>query len=411
MRTSFKADDVTLLLKDITGLIRPQGTAEREAAIQGGAHYSEMLPIEYRPTGEYLAVYSSALANFAPLTAAAVASVTGQILSGRDAPTAIVSLARAGTPIGVLIKRYAKQAFGIDLRHYSISIIRGRGIDANAMDYILSRHRPGQLQFVDGWTGKGAIRAELDAALEAYPGVPRGLAVLSDPAFVARKYGTRQDFLIPSSCLNSTVSGLISRTVCRPDIIGGGDFHGAVYYEEFADEDRTYEFIEAVEKHFCITESPAIASAAPDASGEAPLPSAHAASGEEPGPSAHDASGGAPVPSGATCGTGPSGAAPAPASPSRPAAGPAPLSRGAAEAARIAADFGIRDINLVKPGIGEATRVLLRRLPWKILVHSLSDSEHLSHIYRLAEEKGVEIAVYPLECYRACGLIQSLTDI
>jgi hypothetical protein len=387
MRTSFKTDDVTLLLKDITGLIRPQGTAEREAAIQGGAHYSEMLPIEYRPTGEYLAVYSSALANFAPLTAAAVASVTKQILSGRDAPTAIVSLARAGTPIGVLIKRYAKQAFGIDLCHYSISIIRGRGIDANAMDYILSRHRPGQLQFVDGWTGKGAIRAELDAALEAYPGVPRGLAVLSDPAFVAQKYGTRQDFLIPSSCLNSTVSGLISRTVCRPDIIGGSDFHGAVYYEEFADEDRTYEFIETVEKHFCISESPVPASATPDASGKAPATS------------------------GATCSTGPSNAAPAPASPSRHAAGPVPLSRGAAEAARIAADFGIRDINLVKPGIGEATRVLLRRLPWKILVHSLSDSEHLSHIYRLAEEKGVEIAVYPLECYRACGLIQSLTDI
>jgi hypothetical protein len=33
--------------------------------------------------------------------------------------------------------------------------------------------------------------------------------------------------------------------------------------------------------------------------------------------------------------------------------------------------FGIRDVNLVKPGIGEATRVLLRRLPWKVLVHSL----------------------------------------
>ena len=43
-----------------------------------------------------------------------------------------------------------------------------------------------------------------------------------------------------------------------------------------------------------------------------------------------------------------------------------------------------------RPGsdIGEATRVLLRRVPWKVLVHSLSDEDHLGHLYQLAEEKG-----------------------
>ncbi|MET7778785.1 cysteine protease StiP domain-containing protein, partial [Streptomyces sp. NPDC005388] len=31
----------------------------------------------------------------------------------------------------------------------------------------------------------------------------------------------------PSACLNSTVSGLISRTVLRSDLVGEYDFHGA----------------------------------------------------------------------------------------------------------------------------------------------------------------------------------------
>ena len=76
----------------------------------------------------------------------------------------------------------------------------------------------------------------------------------------------------------------------------------------------------------------------------------------------------------------------------------------------LCARFGIADRNLVKPGIGEATRVLLRRVPWKILVHSLGDEEHLGHIYQLAREKEVALEEYPLEHYRACGLIRAMAD-
>ncbi len=134
--------------------------------------------------------------------------------------------------------------------HYTISIIRDRGIDRNAMDYILARHRPGSIQFVDGWTGKGAIQRQLNAAMEDYPGVDPSLAVLSDPACVAGKYGTRDDFLIASSCLNSTISGLLSRTFLRTDIIGAEDFHGAVFYRELQDQDLTNSFIGAIERRF-----------------------------------------------------------------------------------------------------------------------------------------------------------------
>jgi len=64
----------------------------------------------------------------------------------------------------------------------------------------------------------------------------------------------------------------------------------------------------------------------------------------------------------------------------------------------------------VKPSIGETTRVLLRRVPWKILVHSMDDEENLGHIYQLAKEKNVDIEIYPLENYKACGLIKTMAD-
>ena len=69
------------------------------------------------------------------------------------------------------------------------------------------------------------------------------------------------------------------------------------------------------------------------------------------------------------------------------------------------------DINFVKPGIGEATRVLLRRLPWKLLVREdQTDAPELAHLYQLAKEKGVTVEPYPLKNYKACGIIKKLAD-
>ncbi len=347
---SYLPEDVTVLLKDITGLVEPLGTKEREARIQSGVHYSEMLPLEYEPSAEYLAIYERALSLYSKITANAVADCAMKIYAEKGENAVLVSLARAGTPIGVLIKRYFKFRLGIDVPHYTISIIRGRGIDENAVNYILARHSPKAIQFVDGWTGKGAIQRELIKAMEKFPEISAGLAVLSDPAYVAEKSGTHEDFLIASSLLNSTVSGLLSRTFLRSDIIGENDFHGAAFYKELSAKDRTYEFINAVEQNF-------------DRFREIPKENS-----------------------------------------------PENKRSGIDEVNEIAERFFINDINLIKPSIGEATRVLLRRVPWKILVHSLSDSEHLSHLYRLAEEKGVKIEEYPLKNYRACGIIRELAD-
>jgi len=64
MNSSFKPEDVTLLLKDITGLIEPTPTKEREKLIQSGTHYSEMLPLEYRPSADYIQYITTKILNF-----------------------------------------------------------------------------------------------------------------------------------------------------------------------------------------------------------------------------------------------------------------------------------------------------------------------------------------------------------
>lgn len=347
---TYKESDVTLLLKDITGLVTPQTTEERERLIQSGIHYCEMLPIEYEPSESYMLAFTRALDLYKSTTAYAVASLAQQIYKLKGKDTVLVSLARAGTPISILLKHYIKKKYGVDVPHYSISIIRGKGIDTNAMDYILQRHAPESIQFIDGWTGKGAITRQLEAAMTAYPAVDPGVAVLSDPAHIAQLCGTHNDFLIASCCLNSTVSGLLSRTFLRDDIIGKNDFHGAAFYSELMDKDLTYTFIDTVESEFTFDDiEPEVTE----------------------------------------------------------------LTHGTAfnEVKSICEQFGIDDINLVKPSIGEATRVLLRRVPWKVLVHSLDDNKHLGHLYQLAAEKNVPLEVYPLKHYRACGIIKSMGDV
>ena len=82
------------------------------------------------------------------------------------------------------------------------------------------------------------------------------------------------------------------------------------------------------------------------------------------------------------------------------------------EVKEIAKYFQINDINFIKPGIGETTRVLLRRVPWKILIDErYRDDNQLGHIVRLAQEKNVPIEYYPLKHYKCCGIIKRIADV
>jgi hypothetical protein len=267
-----------------------------------------------------------------------VGVVTELALAARDRRPVLVSLARAGTPVGILMRRWALLRKEIELPHYSVSIVRGRGIDTVALDYIVARHDPRDVLFVDGWTGKGAIAAELTAALAGYaaaggPSLSDDLAVIADPG-CCRGFGTRQDILVPSACLNSTVCGLVSRTVLNDELIRPGMFHGAKVYSELAGADRSARFLDAVSGQF-----PRVAAAV-----AARWPAALAADRQV-------------------------------------------TFAGRAVVDRIQAEYGLASPHLVKPGAGEATRVLLRRLPWLVLVRP-DCRDMLEHLLLLATERG-----------------------
>ena len=129
MKSSYKESDVIFLLKDVTGLVEPLPSVEREKLIQSGMHYSEMLPIEYIPTEEYMKIYFDSFKVFGQKMADSLASLADKVIEKRGKNVVLVSLARAGTPIGVLLKRYIKWKYETDVAHYSVSIIRDRGID------------------------------------------------------------------------------------------------------------------------------------------------------------------------------------------------------------------------------------------------------------------------------------------
>ncbi|MFC9628816.1 phosphoribosyltransferase [Streptomyces mirabilis] len=356
--SSYAPDEVGWLLQDLSDVTLEAPTEEREEAIQsGGAHYAESLPVEYQPSPQYQELFQTALGTSAARIAQAVGAVTELVLAERSPHPVLVSLARAGTPVGVLMRRWAQHRHGLDLPHYAVSIVRGRGIDANALRWLAAHHDPADVVFVDGWTGKGAITRELTEAIrefesaEGVTGFDPEIAVLADPGSCVRTYGTREDFLIPSACLNSTVSGLISRTVLRSDLVGEYDFHGAKFYRELAGSDVSVDFLDAVAAHF------------PDV--------ADAACAQAKELLATDRT---------------------------------PTWEGWAAVERISEEYEIHDVNLVKPGVGETTRVLLRRVPWKILARAGAGTD-LDHVRLLAQQRGVPVEEVDELPYTCVGLI------
>ncbi|KOY81976.1 cysteine protease StiP family protein [Lysinibacillus macroides] len=355
---SYAPEDVIFLLRDIGYMLLELENDKREQLIQAGTHYSEMLPVEGQPSEAYMNLFYKALDASAERIALAVGVVAEQIVKRRGLENLIlVSLARAGTPIGILIKRYIEKRYQVQIPHYSISILRGRGFDETAIRYIVTKHPLGCLQFIDGWTGKGAITNELRQSCQKFNAqyntqLDADLAVLADPGHCASIYGTREDFLIPSACLNSTVSGLVSRTVLNLRFMDKDDFHGAKYYRELKAVDVSNLYIERIVACFETVQQKIIEQLQIQAS----LPITW---------------------------------------------------EGMKSVERIQQDFGIDHIHFIKPGVGETTRVLLRRIPWKILINPQHTAE-LEHILLLAQEKNITIEEYTNMSYACCGLIKEL---
>ena len=354
---SYRPQDVEFLLKPIE-IEFIDDLQRKETLIQSGQrHYSEMLSPEQRPSQAYLALFHQAHAANRTRLARDCLHLA-ELLCARHGPEpTLVSLARAGTPIGAIVRHLITRRHGSNPAHYSVSIIRDRGIDTVALDTILARgHAPGSIAFVDGWTGKGVISRELSSAVARYNqargvAIDPGLNVLADLAGSAARAATGEDYLIASSILNATISGLVSRSILN-EAIGPGDYHGCVFFEDLTAQDLSCWFVDDV-----VAAALALGDVTP---AEAPSPASLAAT------SRHYMD-------------------------------------------RAMRQFAISDENLIKPGIGEATRVLLRRQPERVFVRDL-DCARVAHLRVLAAEKQVPVSVDPELPYHAVSIIRSARD-
>jgi Phosphoribosyl transferase (PRTase)/PELOTA RNA binding domain len=354
---SYLPEDVQILLKPIAIETTPLQAKERLIQ-QGQKHYSEMLTKESLPSSSYLALFFDSLRHNKQRMAYDLLYLAAKIHQQKpNIPLVLCSLARAGTPIGVLLKRILQQYFHRECQHYSLSIIRDRGIDNNALRYILERHsQPSSVTFIDGWTGKGVINTELQNSIRAFnhhhhTAINSDLYVLNDIAGVAATTVSYEDYLIPSSLLNATISGLISRSILNKAFIQADDFHGCYYYTEFQNHDLSRWFIEDMMFQVALlkTQKRDIESLI--------LPQKQRI-----------------------------------------------LMQAQTFIDTLKHTYLIQDVNLIKCGIGEATRVLLRRIPDVLLLKDLH-APQTRHLVLLATEKNIPICHIPTMPYQATAII------
>jgi hypothetical protein len=240
---SYLSGDVHFLLEQSD--IPEISIEEKESLLQKNFHYSETLTKEIDFDSSYIDLFYNSVSLYKRQLATALLRLTTYLAS--KPRIVLVSLARAGTPFGVLFRRLLLTYFSKDVSHYSISIIKEKGLDRNAFKTIVDIHGyECTYVFVDGWTGKGSIFFELNSSMkQQYPDVSYQFLCISDIAGVTDVCATRSDILIPSSLLNSTVSGLISRTLINSD---KNRFHRVKYFEGLSDKDLSLWFVNELEQ-------------------------------------------------------------------------------------------------------------------------------------------------------------------
>ena len=340
---SYASEEVLFLLRRMR--LKPTALEEREQLIQSGKrHYSEMIGPEDAPTRGRLRLFRESLASNG-MTLARDLSIlaAGMAVTAVDNELTVVSIARAGTPVGVLLwHRLREIAPYLRLQHYSISVIRDRGVDLAALRWIMQRHSPASLRFVDGWTGKGTIADELSRSIaiwpEAPPGLNPGLWVPLDVCGAAVFAANSRDYLIPSTLLGGTLSGLVSRSVLPAGEEGSCAFHGCVQLDSLRRYDLSRWFIEEMKARLATI--PHIDQVANASNNGAPR---------------------------------------------------------RLETNRclelMLARHQLTDRNRIKLGIGETVRVLLRRLPHMVLLRSQANPTDAELIRRLASLRDVPIHI------------------
>lgn len=348
VKSTYSPNDCIFLLKDLTDVMEEISLEEKEKRIAQGESYSEMISKENPMDKKTSEVFRKMLKEKAKDLASYIGTICDEVYKEKGDKLVLVSLARAGSPVGVLMKKYLQYRYSIEAPHYSISIIRGKGIDENALNYILNKHPKRKIVFIDGWTGKGSITYELRKSINEFneknsTNIDDGLVVLADPAKKSKICGTRKDVCIPNSCLNSTVSGLVSRTIHNKKYIGKDDFHGAKYFKELEDQDYSNLFIGKVSEHFSIVN-----------------PKCDLETDENYVDTI---------------------------------------------ISRLKKDFALTDSNKIKLSIGETSRAVIRRCPKIILVKD-KNNEDLKFVLYMAKKKNIEVKEYDTRDYSCISILK-----
>lgn len=235
---SYHPHQVTCLFSPFSGELL--SVQEKEACLQNGGYYGDILSKEERPDPQYIEIFDRLSATLSHKLAQPVLQLVEHFHTTRpsDRPIVLVSLARAGTPIGVVVTELLRARFNREVHHYSVSVLHKYGLDAHAMNHILSKHAAEDVVFLDGWVSQGRITRAVEESAPQW-GVSPVLYCVSDPSGFQDAVATREDVLLPSAVLNANVSGLLSRTVYNPD-----GFHFSETYNDFDDIDRTQAFID-----------------------------------------------------------------------------------------------------------------------------------------------------------------------
>lgn len=243
---SYAPDDVTFLLNPI------RVTKEMHFGYMAidAPESREEWASEFAMSSLYMFMVREAISRNGQRVSMDVLRLAGRIHQKKTGEIVIVSLVRAGTPVGVLVHR-ALKLMGRESHHYAISATRKRGSDPSALDFILTRHKPESIVFIDGWTGKGFIAGELKESVDGY-NLTRGvkidptLHVLADLAGVAAAASTTDDYLIPSAMLRATICGLISASMLDPNAAEGSSPDCCYYYESLEEHDLSQFYVDAI---------------------------------------------------------------------------------------------------------------------------------------------------------------------
>jgi len=322
---------------------------KEDLLLNHNVHYSETLTKEMDIEDEYMSLFYSYHELNKSKICKDILNIANHLSNNKNNKV-LVSLARAGTPYGVILKRILSNIYFQNIEHYSISIIKDRGIDSVALKYILEKHGTDvEILFVDGWTGLGNISQELSKYMAiSFQTIKYKFISISDIAGVSDICSSREDYVIPSCMLNATISGLISRTLINTD---PKSFHSVKYFDEKEKNDYSPWYINELENEIIKINEKFKPISIISKSNEYRTSYLKSLS-------------------------------------------------------NLFHEFNLNDTFTLKPGIGETIRCLIRRSPEIVLLNNIEDSQIKPIIY-LCEKKKIKYRIVKNMALKCVGIIKN----